>query len=68
MNYENLSTPVIVAKWFDTTPHNIRKTYQHKKPKVYDAQCIASYILENGITAEELVFAKKMIDLKREYY
>lgn len=57
MKYENLSNPSKVAKHFQTTPQNIRKTYRGKRPKAYDAQCVGAYILENGLTADEIVIA-----------
>ena len=66
MKYSDLSNPTIVAKWFNTTPNNVRKTYMHNKPSIYEAQCISAYILESNITPEELEYAKKNLELKRK--
>lgn len=57
MKYENLSNPTKIAKWFQTTPANIRKTYRNKRTKAYEAQCVGAYILEKGLTADEVVVA-----------
>jgi len=65
MTYEDLSNPTIIAKWFESTPNNIRKTYKTKKCNVYKAQCVASFILENRISASELkVFVKTTVSTK----
>ncbi len=68
MKYTDFSTPTIVAKWFKTTPNNIRRTYLHNKPLVYEAQCIASCVLENGITPKELEYAINNILTTRILY
>jgi len=65
MTYEDLSNPTTIAKWFSSTPNNIRKTYRAKKCGVYKAQCIASYILENGIKASELkIFVETSVNMR----
>jgi len=61
MDYQDLTDSATVAKWFDTTDNNIRKTYKKGKPDVYKAQCIAAFILENDINATELQFLVNMM-------
>jgi len=53
----NISTSEIISEWFGGTPQNIRKTYEKNKPSSYRVLDIGSYVLEHGISEQELVVA-----------
>jgi len=64
MEYNELATPELVAKWFQTTPNNIRRRYKIPKPEVYKAQCIAAYVLENDISVVRLIMASHELNVR----